>query len=195
MFYNPSAMIISILYGAVRPARKSFRCALALETALRATGRCEPRILDLADYSLPVMHERFFEMTNPPTAVINLHTALDESEGLVFLSPEYNGSYSGALKNAVDYFRPEFNKKPVGVATASSGRFAGINASHHLQALVLHIGGYGLPRKWMVPDVEKSLAEDGTVQSEAVAKEVATFAEEMVWITEAIVARKALQKK
>jgi NAD(P)H-dependent FMN reductase len=188
-------MIISILYGAVRPARKSFRCALALEAALRATGRCDPRILDLADYNLPVMHERFFEMANPPALVTKLHAALDESDGLVFLSPEYNGSYSGALKNAVDYFRPEFNKKPIGVATASSGKFAGINASHHLQALVLHIGGYGLPRKWMVPDVEKNLNEDGTVQNEAVAKELAGFAEEMVWITEAVVARKGLQKK
>lgn len=186
---------ISILYGAVRPARKSFRCALALEAALRGTGRCNPRILDLADYDLPVMRERFFEMASPPVLVADLHTALDESDGLVFLSPEYNGSYSGALKNAVDYFRPEFSKKPIGVATASSGKFAGINASHHLQALVLHIGGYALPRKWMVPDVEHSIAEDGTVQNEAVAKELAGFAEEMVWITEAVVARKAAQKK
>lgn len=188
-------LTISILYGAVRPTRKSFRCALALEAALRATGRCEPRILDLADYNLPVMHERFFEMASPPIAVADLHTALDESDGLVFLSPEYNGSYSGALKNAVDYFRPEFSKKPIGVATASSGKFAGINASHHLQTLVLHIGGYGLPRKWMVPDVEKSIAEDGTLQSETVAKELAGFAEEVVWITEAVAARKAAQKK
>ena len=188
-------MIISILYGAVRPARKSFRCALALEAALRATGRCEPRILDLADYDLPVMHERFFEMENPPAAVADLHTALDESDGLVFLSPEYNGSYSGALKNAVDYFKPEFGKKPIGVATASSGPLGGVNCSHHLQALALHLGGYALPRKWMVGEVEKAIAEDGAVQSDKVAKDLAAFAEEMVWITEAVVARKRLQKK
>lgn len=184
-------MKISILYGAVRPTRKSFRCALALEAALHHTGRCQPMILDLQDFNLPVMHERYFEMKEPPAAVEALHLALEQSDGLVFLSPEYNGSYSGALKNAVDYFRPEFSKKPIGVATASSGKFAGINASHHLQALVLHIGGYGLPRKWMVAEVEKSIAEDGAVQSEAVAKELAGFAEEVVWITEAVVARKA----
>jgi azobenzene reductase len=188
-------LTISILYGAVRPARKSFRCALALEAALRATGRCLPMTLDLQDFNLPVMTERYFEMKEPPASVEALHLALGKSDGLVFLSPEYNGSYSGALKNAVDYFRPEFSKKPIGVATASSGKFAGINASHHLQALVLHIGGYGVPRKWMVPDVEKSIAEDGTVLSEIVAKELAGFAEEMVWITEAVTARKAADQK
>lgn len=188
-------MTISILYGAVRPARKSHRCALALEAALRATGRCQPRILDLGEYDLPVMRERYFEMADPPDALVALHTALEESHGLVFLSPEYNGSYSGALKNAVDYFKPEFGKKPIGVATASSGPLGGVNASHHLQALVLHLGGYAMPRKWMVGEIEKVIAEDGTVLSEKVAKELATFAEELVWITEAIATQKALQKK
>jgi NAD(P)H-dependent FMN reductase len=68
----------------------------------------------------------------------DIQEKLDQADASVFLSPEYHGSYSGALKNAVDYFSTEFRRKPIGVVAVGAGRMGGINASTEMQQLVLY---------------------------------------------------------
>jgi NAD(P)H-dependent FMN reductase len=145
---------------------------------------------DLPEYDLPVMHARLKDMPDPPQLIVALGKALEEADGIVLLSPEYNNSYSGALKNAVDYFTKEWAKKPIGITACSSGKMGGVNASNLMQLLVLGLGGYAMPRKWLVPDLAASLSEDGIPQNETVSRELQRFVEEMLWFTEAIAARK-----
>ncbi len=181
---------ITILYGAIREGRLSIRAAKAVQHALQQSGKVNATLLDLRDYDLPVMKVRLKDMQDPPENVQHISEKISLADGLVMVTPEYNNSYSGALKNMVDYFTMEWKKKPIGVVTASNGKQGGINASNLLQLLILAIGGYAMPTKLLVPELDKTLDENGIPQTETMSKNIAKFTEEMIWFTEAIAAQK-----
>jgi azobenzene reductase len=112
---------------------------------------------------------------------------------MIFLSPEYHGSYSGALKNAVDYFTAEFKRKPIGVVAVGSGRFGGINASTEMQQLVLSLGAYPMPYKLLVPHVQHAFDEKGELKDDQLGKGMDKFVTEFVWLSEAILDKKKKQ--
>ena len=67
-----------------------------------------------------------------------------EADAFILVSPEYNGSYSPAMKNLVDHF-PKQHHKPFGIATASPGPLGGIRASQQMQLLVNALFGIASP--------------------------------------------------
>ena len=187
-------MKITILYGAIRNNRMSIRAAKAVEAALSATGKAEVTFVDIKDYDLPVMEDRLKDMSDPPARIVELAGKIDQADGIIFVTPEYNNSYSGALKNAVDYFGKEWFHKPMGVVTASSGIQGGINASNLLQLLILAINGYAMPTKLLVPEIEKSIDEHGVVLNERVAKGLTKFTDDFLWFAQAIAEKKKADK-
>lgn len=183
-------MQITILYGAIREGRLSIRAAKAVERALKATGKADIRLIDIRAFGLPVMENRLKDTPEPLPSVLEISQALQSADGIVFVSPEYNNSYSGAFKNAVDYFTFEWAKKPIGIVAASAGKMGGINASNLMQLLVLAIGAYAMPTKLLVPELAHSLDDEGVAQNEALQKGIDKFATEMIWFTEAIKTQK-----
>ena len=78
------------------------------------------------------------EETNPPERVTEFKKAIREADAILFVTPEYNYSIPGPLKNAIDWAsRPygdsAWNGKPVAVMSASVGVFGGIRAQYHLR--------------------------------------------------------------
>lgn len=177
---------ITILYGAIREGRMSIRAARAVENALKKSGRADVTFIDIKDFNLPVMEKRLKFLDNPPENLVTISNALKGADGLVFVSPEYNGSYSGAFKNAVDYFTSEWGKKPIGICAASGGRLGGVNASHKMQELILAIMAFPMPYKLLVPELEQSFDEHGHPQNELMEKNLKRFVEEYLWFVEAI---------
>lgn len=181
---------ITILYGAIREGRLSIRAARALESALKASGKAEVTFIDIKDYNLPVMEARLKDMDNPPQNLLEISDALSTADGIVFVTPEYNNSYSGALKNAVDYFTKEWAKKPIGICCCSDGKQAGINASNLLQLLVLAIGAFPMPYKLLVPNLATTLDEEGNPQNEDIVKSLTKFTDDYLWFVDAIASKK-----
>lgn len=185
-------MKIAIISGSVRIGRKSHVVALELQKRFMKSGYLQTEIVDLAAYNLPILEERYSMHPNLPAGLKEMQQVLDSADALVFLSPEYHGSYSGVLKNAVDYFWKEFQKKPIGVVSVSTGKFGGINASTEMQQLVLSMGGYPMPFKLLVPGVQFAFNEAGDLTDEALGKGMDKFVSELTWLTEAIMHRKQL---
>lgn len=181
---------ITILYGAIREGRLSIRAAKAVKNALETSGKAEVTFIDIKDYNLPVMEARLKDMENPPANLLEISAALEGADGIVFVTPEYNNSYSGALKNAVDYFTKEWAKKPIGIVCGSNGKQGGINASNLMQLLVLAIGAFPMPYKLLVPELHISLDEEGNAQNEIMGKNLEKFVNEYLWFVEALVNRK-----
>lgn len=181
---------ITILYGAIREGRLSIRAARLVENALKATGKAQVTLIDIKDYQLPVMDARLKDMTNPPESLLKISALLSGADGIIFVTPEYNNSYSGALKNAVDYFTKEWAKKPIGIVTASNGKMGGINASNLLQLLILGIGAFPMPLKLLVPEIQNALDEAGNPLTEPMKKNIASFIAEYLWFVEAISEKK-----
>lgn len=185
-------MKILIISGSVRTGRKSHNVAVELQRRFILQGHMDTYVLDLAEYNLPVLEEKYqADNTATPQGIIEIQELLDSADAMVFLSPEYHGSYSGALKNAIDYFWKEFMRKPIGVVAVASGRFGGINASIQMQQLVLSLGAYPMPYKLLVPTVQNVFDESGHIKDEALAKTFDKFITEYVWFAEAIEDRKA----
>lgn len=177
---------ITILYGAIREGRRSIKAARAVEKALNESGKADVTFIDLKDYDLPVMEKRLMHLDNPPAKLVEISNAIKNADGLVFVTPEYNNSYSGAFKNMVDYFTKEWAKKPIGNVCAAAGKMAGINASNMVQLLISGIGAFAMPYKLLVPHLEDSLSDDGTPQTEDLKKSIDKFTEEYLWFAEAI---------
>jgi NAD(P)H-dependent FMN reductase len=58
---------------------------------------------------------------------------IESADGVIIISPEYNGGYPAALKNVIDLLTTEWTKKPIGIVPVSSGSFGGMQVLQQLQ--------------------------------------------------------------
>jgi azobenzene reductase len=181
---------LAILCGSVRQGRKSIYVANWFAQSMAKVPGITVNFLDLADYDLPIMSERRGKHPNLPEAAEKLGAHLERADALLIVSPEYNGSYPGVLKNALDYYYDEFAKKPVGLVTVSGGRQGGISALLALQVLFVKVGSFVSPAKMQVAEVEKVFDEHGTTDNEHFLKSAQRFVTDYLWFAEAILAKK-----
>ena len=130
-----SDLTIGIILGSTRPGRKGIQVAQWVLD--RAAGReATYELVDLADFNLPHLDEA---ITASQGRYENDHTkawaaAIAQYDGFVFVTPEYNHSTSGALKNAIDFIYAEWNNKAAGFV--SYGVAGGTRAVEHLRLIV-----------------------------------------------------------
>ncbi len=182
-------MNIVIISGSTRVGRLSHRATVELAKRM-AKRDLYAEVIDLAEYKFPMLEDTANNHTNPPAGLQAFAQKLDAADAMIFVSPEYHGSYSGALKNAIDYVWKEFAKKPIGVVTATTGKFGGVNASTQMQLLVLSLGAFPMPYKLLVPYVDEAFDENGVLINDAIAKGFDKFITEFMWFAEAIVNQK-----
>lgn len=160
-------MKITIISSSTRIGRVSHRVALALEKQIRRAGH-QAEVIDLAELNLPPFEARYSSLGNKPESWIRTMNSLVESDGLIFLTPEYNGTFSSGLKNFIDVFSKEgFTGKPIGVATGSAGAMGGVRAVHQLQHVILSLGAYPQPQTLMVGEMKKKFDETGELIDDA----------------------------
>jgi NAD(P)H-dependent FMN reductase len=126
---------IGIILGSTRPGRNGEAVAKwVLELASKRTD-AEFELVDLLDYKLPHLDEAappsFGQYSQPHT--IEWSQKIASFDGYVMVTPEYNHSTSGALKNAIDFLYNEWNNKAVGFV--SYGSAGGTRAVEHLRLI------------------------------------------------------------
>src|SRR5437763_4367199 len=125
---------IGVILGSTRPGRRGAQVAdWVMEHAQRSDATFD--LIDLADYPLPHLDEPL-----PPSMgqYQNAHThqwaaTIGGYDGFIFVTPEYNHSTSGVLKNAIDYLYAEWNNKAMGVV--SYGAVGGARAAEQLRLI------------------------------------------------------------
>lgn len=183
-------MKIAILLGSVRTGRKTHNIAYYVEKKLQERG-IETQMMDLGMHPLPLMDERYGRTNAPSPEIAEMGLQLKEADGMLLVSPEYHGSFTGVLKNALDYYWVEFARKPIGVIATGSGKMGGINASTQLQHVVLSLGAYALPYKLLVPEIQHAFDDQQQPLREDVVKNTDKFLNEFTWFTNAIVQAKS----
>src|SRR3954470_12260063 len=120
---------IMVIAGSVRPGRMALPIARWVESELETLDEVEVDLVDLGDLALPLMdepnHPRLREYTQPHTLAWS--ERVDAADAFILVSPEYNHSYSPALKNALDYLSQEWHRKRavfVSCGGTSAGRCA-----------------------------------------------------------------------
>jgi NAD(P)H-dependent FMN reductase len=105
-----------IIVGSVRPGRVGLPIAEWVRGEAEKSGKFEIDFVDLKELALPFMdepaHPRLKQYTQPHT--IAWSERVEAAEAFIFVTPEYNYSYSPALKNALDFLNQEWWRKPVG---------------------------------------------------------------------------------
>jgi NAD(P)H-dependent FMN reductase len=126
---------IGVILGSTRPGRRGEQVARWVMDQARVRSDAEFELIDLADYPLPHLDEPL-----PPSMgqYQNAHTndwaaIIGRFDGFVFVTPEYNHSTSGVLKNAIDFLYAEWNNKAMGVV--SYGAVGGARAAEHLRLI------------------------------------------------------------
>jgi NAD(P)H-dependent FMN reductase len=126
---------IGIILGSTRPGRNGEGVAnWVLDVAARRTD-AEFELVDLLDYKLPHLDEAmppaYGQYSQPHT--IEWASKIASFDGFVMVTPEYNHSTSGALKNAIDFLFAEWNNKAVGFV--GYGSVGGARAVEHLRLI------------------------------------------------------------
>lgn len=132
------------LVGSLRKA--SMNKALVEAAAEVAPSGMEITIFPLN--ALPV-YDTDLEQQGFPDSVLALHQAIEASDAMILATPEYNGSFSGVLKNGIDWASRGGSRlaaKPVVTMGGSPGALGGTKAQEHLRAVCLHLGMYLMPK-------------------------------------------------
>lgn len=179
-------MKIEIVSGSPRFNSVTRRVALYLYTTLKETTIHEIGLIDLRDWNLPPLQTIFTSFENTPVEFKPLSKKIFEADAFILVSPEYNGSYSPALKNLLDHF-PKQHHKPFGIVTASPGALGGIRAAQQLLLLVPALFGIASPYLLIVPAIDKKFNAAGELIDKSFQNSVHNFITEYFWLTENIV--------
>lgn len=86
---------------------------------------------------------------DPPQVVVEFKDKIKEADAILFITPEYNRSFPGVLKNAIDwgsrpYGQNHWDKKPAAILGASIGNIGTFGAQHHLRQVFAYLNMYVL---------------------------------------------------
>ena len=177
-----SPLKILVLLGSARRGRMSDRVATFVMRRLATLPDVEARLADLGEIALPVMEERLGRVDPPPPGLAELGAAIAAADAVVVVSPEYNHGYPGVLKNALDYFLPEFTRTPVAIVTVSAGGHGGVIAWSQLVPVLVYMGALVLPQTVAVSKVQDSFDAQGEAVDQAYVKRVDGMLAELVWL-------------
>ena len=163
-------MKLGIIIGSTRPGRSTDRQALWIKKTVEAKGELEATLVDLKDYPLPFFNEAISPRYNPDrTPAPEVQKWLDtigSFDAYIFVTPEYNHSIPGELKNVFDYMTWEMVHKPA--AIASHGTVGGARAAMHLKEILSEGQAVVIPKFSAISHMSDVISEEG-VLDEAVA--------------------------
>ncbi|MGZ8518175.1 MAG: NADPH-dependent FMN reductase [Chitinophagaceae bacterium] len=184
-------MKIEIISGSPRINSVTRRVALHLQSVLSQTTEHEIGLIDMKEWDLPSMQTVFSSVDNTPAQWKPLSERIFAAEAFILVSPEYNGSYSPALKNLLDHY-PKQHHKPFAIATASPGAMGGIRATQQMLLLVSALFGIASPYLLVVPGVDKKFDREGKLIDESFHHSVHNFTSEFLWLAEHLVKDKVV---
>jgi len=182
-------MRIEIISGSPRKNGLTYRVALHIQNWLKQNTDHEIGLLDVRDWNLPLVQSVFVSVDRAPIEFTPLAERMFAADAFILVSPEYNGSYSPAMKNLLDHFPKQYHK-PFGIVAASPGPMGGIRAALQMQLLVNALFGIASPYMLIVPEVDKKFDAEGNLVEESFANNIHNFASEFLWLAEKLVKEK-----
>ncbi len=174
---------VAVLVGSLR--KDSINRKLALALAKLAPSRLSFEHLVIGDLPLYVQDRD----ANPPEPVARLKREIEAADALLFVTPEYNRSIPGVLKNAIDsasrpYGKNSFARKPAGVIGASVGAIGTAMAQQHLRNVLAYLDVPTLGQPEAFIHFSEGLIDDaGNVSNDGTRKFLQTWVDRYVgWV-------------
>ncbi len=159
---------ILIFAGSIRTGAYSGRTADVAQKTLALQGAHATRI-SLADYPLPIFDQDLEKEKGLPEYALRLSQQVAAHDGVLIATPEYNGSTSPLLLNALAWLSrvrhdgkwSALQGKPAGLCSSSSGAMAGIRAINHLRAILVRCRMEVVTPECSVPDAGNAFDAEG----------------------------------
>lgn len=155
-------MKVTIILGSTRPNRFGEQIADWIMSLVPSSKDVTFELVDLKKINLPLLDEPVpaihGQYSQPHTKA--WAKIIDEADGFIIVTAEYNFSIPAALKNAMDYLAAEWRYKPVAFVSygASAG---GARAVEHLRSSVANLGMFDLRDQVMIPNYWEQLDAEG----------------------------------
>jgi NAD(P)H-dependent FMN reductase len=171
---------IPVILGTSRKGRASVHAARLVADLLNRRAGVHSEVIDLASLPLPV--DDAGEAIKDPTFA----AAVTAADGLVIVAPEYNHSFPGLLKHALDSCLSEYIHKAVGLVGVSAGPFAGIRVVQSLLPVMRELGLATIFWDINIGQVGKVFAEDGRLLDDAFVRRSDRFIRELIWMSKVL---------
>ncbi len=177
-------MNIAIILGSVRRDRNGGRVSRWITKKIKARDH-KTILIDPIDLDLPILDRMYKEMEDPEPKFQKLRDMIDTADGYVPITPEYNHTVSGALKNTLDYCLEEYFFKPSAIISYSMGPFGGVNAAQHLRQIFAELGAPSIPSSLQISKVHEALDQSGNLLAQEYERRVDRFLDEFEWYLDA----------
>jgi chromate reductase len=136
---------IAIVVGSLR--KDSYSDKLARAMSQLAEGKLDMEVVEIRDLPL---YNQDDDTDSPPPAFTAFRERIRAADGVLFITPEYNRSVPGALKNAIDvgsrpYGKAAWAGKPCAIVSQSPGALGGFGANHHLRQMLPFLNMPAMP--------------------------------------------------
>ena len=159
---------VAVFCGSLR--RGSFNAAMARSLPELAPASMAFRFIEGIDDIPHYSADR--QAAEIPRRVTGWAATIRAADAILFVTPEYNFSIPGSLKNALDWLSrlqpPVFAGKPTAIQTASTGMLGGARAQYHLRQVLLYLDAVVLNKpEIMVPNVAAKFSPEGRLADAA----------------------------
>lgn len=171
---------IPVILGTSRKGRASVHAARLLAELLNRRAGVRSDVIDIASLPLPI--------DDAGEAIKNeaFAAAISAADGLVIVAPEYNHSFPGLLKHALDTCLNEYVHKAVGLVGVSAGPFAGIRVVQSLLPVMRELGLVTTFWDINIGQVGKVFSEDGRLLDDAFVRRSDRFIRELIWMSQVL---------
>ena len=151
-------MHLTIVSASIREERKTHKVATILFNEASKLG-INTHLIDLKEVDLPQYGRPL--NSSQSTIKADLEKQINQSDKFIFVTPEYNGFFSSALKSFVDYFSGgPFKNKIIGTATVTSGPLGGMRAAQMMQLQILGLFSTPLPTMLLTGSVDQKISDE-----------------------------------
>jgi chromate reductase, NAD(P)H dehydrogenase (quinone) len=185
-------MKLLIFAGSTRQQSFNRQLAHATTTMARSAG-AEVTHLELSTLNIP-LYNADLEAQGTPADVLRLKEIMDAHPAWIICSPEYNGSYTGLLKNTIDWASSPINGHPVwangdkpfagktvGLLSASPGALGGLRSLGQLSPMLLNLHCWVCPQQFALGRAGEAFNAQGELQSDAHRKSVQMVVDQVLW--------------
>ncbi|MEM1322258.1 MAG: NAD(P)H-dependent oxidoreductase [Bacteroidota bacterium] len=166
--------MITVFSGSNRRNSKTSIFAKYFHELLSKSSKEEVHFFSLEDLPLDICHAEMYSPKGQSKALAAIQDKyLIPVEKFLFVFPEYNGSFPGALKLMIDAcsireYKPTFKGKKAGLVGTASGRAGNLRGMDHLTGVLHHVGTQVMPNKLPISSIEQLLDGDQLVDEGAI---------------------------
>jgi NAD(P)H-dependent FMN reductase len=170
-------LFIPLILGTARQGRESEHAARLVFEQTKKRAGVETEFIDVRD--LPMRLDDAGEQMKDP----KFSATIERCDGLIIVTPEYNHSFPGLLKHALDMNLKEYIHKAVGICGVSAGAFGGARVIENILPVMRELGLVTIFEDVNFAKVGTLFDEHGALLDQNFIRRIDKFLDELIWMS------------